>query len=135
MTARRVLFAVGVVAGAVVLSTCGSDPQEPTPGWANITLTTANADDGGIVFTISGPAVDSVRSAFRNVFTRRESATQVRALVIGTLRDRAVVAQVLVPDMGNLSGYSATVTEVAARAPSLTQRSVAGYTLTLSTAQ
>lgn len=135
MTARRVCFAAGVIAGAMTLSTCGSDPQEPTPGWVNVTLTTPNTKDGGIVFTISGPAVDSLRSSLPNVFTRRESATQVRAVVIGTLWDGAVVAQVLVPDVGNLSGYSAVVTEVAARAPSFAQRPVADYSLTLSAAQ
>ncbi len=134
MTARRVLFVAGMVAGVAALSTC-SDPQEPTPGWANITLTTANTEHGGIVFTLTGPAVDSVRSSLPSTFTRRESATQVRAVVIGALRDGAVVAQVLVPDTGDLSGYLVTVTEVATRAPSFAQRPVAGYSLTLSTVQ
>ena len=137
MTARRVLFVAGVVTGAAVLSTCGSDPQEPpaTPGWVNVTLTTPNTNDGGIVFIVSGATVDSVRSTFSNAFTRRESATQVRGVVIGPLRDGIVVAQVLVPDVGDVSGYSATVTEIAAQAPSFAQRSVADYSLTVNSVQ
>ncbi len=137
MTARRVLLVAGVVAGAAALATCGSEPQEPEPipGWVNITVTTPNVNDGGIVFTVTGPAVDSVRTFFPNAFTRREGATQVRVVVIGTFRDGVVVAQVLVPDTGNLSGYSATVTEVAARAPSFAQRSIADYSLTVGTVQ
>jgi hypothetical protein len=134
VSARRAVPAVAVTALAALLLTCGKgDPvQPPTPGWVNLRLTTPNTDDGGILFVVSGPQVDSVRSAFANTFLRREGAGSVRVVIVGSL-SAGVIGQVLVPDTRAAAGYSATVVEVAARG-TFAQRAVNGYAVTVEAA-
>ncbi len=130
MTARRVVTTLAglVLAGGVV--TCGSEPvAPPTPGWVNVRLTTPNLDDGGILFTVTGAQIDSVRSTFPNTFLRRESASSVRVVIVGNLA-AGTVAQILVPSIGAAGTYGATVVEVATRG-TFAQRPTAGYTLSV----
>ena len=129
MKAAPVLAALALVAAAALLTTCGDSVEPPVPGWVNVRLTTPNADDGGILFTVAGAQVDSVRLRFVNTFMRRESESSVRVVVAGTLSDAVVVAQVLVPDVNTLEPYTLTIHEVASR--TFQQRSPSGYTLEL----
>ena len=130
MSAARVLIGVITLIGvAAVLTTCRDSVEPPLPGWVDVRLTSPNGDDGGILFTVSGAQIDSVRSAFPNTFTRQESASVVRVIVTGTLTS-GVVAQVFVPDVHVLSPYATSLVEIASR--TFEQRSPAGYTLELS---
>lgn len=134
MKLRNALLAAGAVALALGLLTCGDDPVQPaTPGWLNLRLSTPNADDGGILFTVGGAQVDSVRSTFPNIFLRRESGSTVRVVIVGSL-GAGVIGQILVPDTRSASAYTAAVLEVAARG-TFVQRSPDGYGLTVEPAR
>ncbi|MDH3497252.1 MAG: hypothetical protein OER89_17195 [Gemmatimonadota bacterium] len=130
MTARRVAAMLAGLTLAGGLVTCGSEPAAPpTPGWVNVRLTTPNLDDGGILFTVTGAQIDSVRSTFPNTFLRRESASSMRVVIVGNLV-AGTVAQVLVPDVRQAATYAGTVVEVAVRS-TFAQRPTAGYVLTV----
>jgi hypothetical protein len=124
MRALRLVLMAAVVA---ITTTCGST-VEPVSGWVDIRLTTPNSGDGGIIFTVGGASVDSVRSSFPKLYTRQLSETSWQVLVAGNLNS-AVIAQIHVPDVNKLGGYAATPTEVAGQ--DFAQRATAGYSLAI----
>ena len=96
------------------------------PGWLNVQLTTPNADDGGIMFTVAGGPIDSVR------FVNQGFATAVtdsiwRFLATGEL-STGPIAQLLVPNVDDASLYRPEIQQVAALA-TYQQRDLAGYSL------
>jgi hypothetical protein len=124
MTSLRIAFVLTLAAG---LLTCGESIEPAGPGWLNVVLDSPHADDGGVMFTVQGGPIDSVRSALPDVYDERVSATRWRMIVIGDLPS-ATIAQVWVPDADAASQYSATV-EQAASAATFIQRSPGDYTL------
>ncbi len=124
MRALRLVLVSAVIA---MTTTCGST-TEPVSGWADVRLTTQNTGDGGIIFTVGGAQVDSVRSSFPNLYTRQVSETSWQVLVAGNLTS-GVIARIWVPDVNKLEGYTATPVEVAGQ--DFAQRAVAGYALTI----
>jgi hypothetical protein len=118
----RALAAVALVALGVVALSCGDsnssttgpDP-DPVAGWLKVRLTTSNADDGGVMFLLSGAQIDSVRSTYPELYTERFTTSTVRVIVAGNLTNGGVVAEVLVPDVESATNYSAAVEQVAAR--------------------
>jgi len=137
MTARTLVRLLAVVTMVVVGTTCGDtvDPVDntPTPGWVAVRLTSPNTDDGGMLFTVGGAAIDSVRSSFPDRYFRKESATSWRVLIGGSLATGSAVAEIFVPDTRTLAGYSATILQVAQRVPPFGQRLVTGYGVTIGT--
>jgi hypothetical protein len=123
----RYLRAVLMLSLAGGLLTCGESIDPTGPGWLNVVLDSPNLDDGGVMFTVQGGPIDSVRSSLPDVFDDRVSATQWRMIVIGDVPS-AVIAQVWVPDADAASRYSATV-EQAASATTFGQRSTGTYAL------
>lgn len=125
MKALRVVLLL--VAFAAVTATCGG-PVEPTSGWVDLQLTTPNTRDGGIMFTVGGAAVDSVRSSYPRLFTRQVSESSWQVIVAGSLSS-GVIAQIHVPNIEKLGSYAATPIQVAGQ--DFAQRSITGYSLTV----
>ncbi len=123
MKSIRALLLVGLAAGVV---TCSETTEPSAPGWLLVRLTTPNTDDGGILFTISGGSVDSVRSTYPNLFTEKDSlVTQV--VVAGDIVAGGIV-EIRVPDLTASGSYVATVDQVATRT-TFAQRSPQQYSL------
>lgn len=118
-----------VVLALLVASTftCGDStttmPALTGPGWIPINLATSATDAGGILVTIRGGAVDSVRSAVHDVFSKRVGPL-MKVAVVGNLAS-GVIAEIFVPDTERASNYSVSVDQAAAR--TLDQRDVADY--------
>jgi hypothetical protein len=107
--------------------TCGdsttSMPALTGPGWLPLQLQTSATDAGGVLVTIRGGAVDSVRSAIHDVFSKRVGPL-TKVAVAGNLAS-GVIAEIFVPDTQRASNYSASVDQAAAQ--TLEQHDVADY--------
>jgi len=103
----KALRALGLAALVVVLGTCDG----PRPGWLRVRLVSPNADDGGVLFTVSGGPIDSVRSSFPDCYSAQQGATW-RVLVAGA-PVTGVMAEIWVPDVGAVASYAGTVEQVA----------------------
>ena len=105
---------------------------EPTPslapvtGWLKVQLTTPNSDDGGIMFTVAGGPIDSVRFVHEG-FSSAVSDSIWRFLATGELSNGAI-AQLLVPNVDNASVYRPEIQQVAALV-TYELRDLAGYRL------
>jgi len=130
---RTLLWAILIGASALLLS-CGDSgssgpepPADPIPGWLKVRFNSPNADDGGIMFTVSGGQIDSVRSAYSDLFVSAGNASPKRIIVAGNLTS-GIVVEIQVPDVGSVAGYTAAVEEVAAR-ETFQQRPVSVFSL------
>ena len=131
------LLSVPLAVAAILLPGCGdsggSGPEPkpvPVPGWIKVRIDSPNADDGGIMFTVSGGPIESVRSSFLDLYVSQGSTTLKQIIVAGNLTDGAVLVELKVPDVLVFEGYSASVGQVAAR-DSFVQRAASGYSLTV----
>jgi hypothetical protein len=125
---------VGAIAAACVtvasLLGCGDAPAEPPqPGTVAVILTTPNADDGAILFSIAGGTVQgpAATSPSHRVFSRATGATSTTVVVVGNLAAGPVLL-FDVRDVRTVDDFTSTVLEVAARDNSL-RASLAGYSL------
>ncbi len=123
MRAIRALLLLGLAASLV---TCDDTTEPPAPGWLLVRLSTPNTDDGGILFTISGGSVDSVRSSYPDLFTEKDSLV-TRVVVAGNIVAGGIV-EIRVPDLTASGSYVATVDQVATRT-TFAQRSPGQYSL------
>jgi hypothetical protein len=135
MSHARWIFAMA--AALSVAAGCSDDPTGgPTGGGAQagtviLRLTTPYADDGAVLFEVSGPPIDSavaVNGSLR-LFTRRAGGSTIVGVVVGVVTGGAVVT-LHVPDVGAAAGYTARVLEVADRQDAL-RGSLTGYALTV----
>lgn len=103
----------------------------PRAGTLLLRLTTPRADDGALVFEVSGPPIDSALAANASLrlFTRRVDGVTVVGAVVGAVANGALVT-LHVPDVGAAAGYTATVREVANRQDAL-RATLTGYALTV----
>jgi hypothetical protein len=131
----RLFLWTSLMAASVLLLSCGdstpSEPgpeEDPIPGWLRIRLISPNSDDGGILFTVAGGQVDSIRSGFPDLYVSPGSTTSRQVLVAGNLATGGVVAELLVPNVKVVANYTATVQQVAARA-TFQQRQASTVTL------
>jgi hypothetical protein len=122
--ARLLLLLLGSVAG------CSHEPNGPTAGTLNVSLSSPNGDDGAVLFTVSGGPVDSVAAGGHQVYSARLDPNTLRVVVIGDLAS-GDLATIYIADTRLASGYTATVNQVAARA-TYAQRDAASYSLSLS---
>lgn len=125
-----------VVALVAVLSLGTACSDDATGGAApagtlTLRLTTPHADDGAVLFEVSGPPIDSATAvnASLRLFTRRASGSTVVGVVVGAFTNGAVVT-LRVPDVGAAPGYAARVLEVADRENAL-RASLSGYAITV----
>ena len=123
---------VTIVAALSVGTACADDPLggSARAGTVSLRLTTPHADDGAMLFDVSGPPIDSVTAsnASLQLFTRRAGST-IGGAVVGIVANGALVT-LHVPDVRAAAGYTARVLEVADRQDAL-RASLAGYALTV----
>ena len=126
-------MAVSLLAGSI--AACGGDstaPVDPGPtaGTLTVTLATPESDDGGILFTVTGPGMSQVASADGSLYFRhsQEGAT-ITAALIGDVTAGALLT-FRVPDIDAKGSYAATAVAVTDRENEL-KGSLAGYALTV----
>lgn len=130
----RALLCIAVLGSALLASGCGDSspsepkPPEPQPGWLRIRLNSPNADDGGVMFRVSGARIDSIRSVYPDLFVAPGGASPLRVVVAGNLANGSVLAEIKVPDVQDVAEYAATVDQVASRA-TFQQRPASAFTL------
>ncbi len=111
--------------------TCGESttpmPALTGPGWLSLQLKTSATDAGGVLVTIRGGAVDSIRSVIHDAFAQPVGPL-TKVAVVGNLT-AGVIAKIFVPDTQLASRYSATVDQAAAR--TLEQREPGDYEVTV----
>ena len=113
------------------LVTCDGGTDPPPPGWLSLTLTSPNVD-AGVMLTITGGRVDSVRTSKPRLESRAVSETELR-LVVGGAVSNGVIAQIWVPNVLKASAYTVVVVE-AAEQTTFTQRVVTGYSVAVTPA-
>ena len=119
-----------VVLLLALVTACSDDTNSPTAGAMNLNLATPNSDDGGLLFTLTGGPIDSLVAMSGQVYSAKVDPSSYRVIIAGDLA-AGTIARIYLPDIRRAGGYSATVTQAAARG-SYVQRDPAGYTLTLS---
>ena len=122
---------VPVAAAMLLASACASDPtggEEPARTGL-LRLTSPNIDDGALLFTLSGPPVDSLTTTNTSLrlFTRRESDSTLVAALVGPVGSGAVVT---LHGASEPDDYVARVLEVADRRNFL-RETLIGYALTV----
>ena len=125
---RHIGAALVITTLALVLVTCSESVPGPDlsgPGWLSLSMESPRTDDGGVLITVTGGQIDSVRSSYSDLFTTTTSQS-ARIIVSGHLV-AGIVAEVFVPDLGQLARYSVVLNEVAAR--TFEQRDPAGYSV------
>ena len=123
-----------VLLGALACGGDGHPPTEPSgpvAGVLNVALVTPNADDGAVLFTISGGPVTSVEASVPayQVYSSIPDTNTARVLVTGDLSTGAVV-QLHVADTRRAASYRASITQAASRS-TFAQRVLTGYSLTV----
>src|SRR5574341_64700 len=112
---RRVRLMLAMVA-LFAVAACSEDSTvvgpQPGAGTLVLRLTTPHADDGAILFEVSGPPIDSALAVNTSLqlFTRRNGSTLAGALV-GAVAN-GIVVTLRVPDVSAVAGYTARVLEV-----------------------
>lgn len=132
----RLLLLTALVAVTILVLSCGDSPTssddpppstDPVPGWLKIRMSSPNADDGGILFLVSGGQIDSVRTAFPDLFVSDWATTAKRIIVAGDLTS-GIVVEIKVPDVASVTSYAAVLEQVASR-EAFEQQQVSGYSL------
>lgn len=130
MNGVRWMFAM--VAVLSVGAACSDDPTtgNSRAGTVTLRLTTPHADDGAVLFEVSGPPIDTATAANASLqlFTRRASGSTLVGVVAGSVTNGALIT-LQVPDVDAVAGYTARILEVADRQNTL-RASLAGYALT-----
>ena len=130
MELRARLGAIGLLLG--MTSACGEGTAPPpmpiAPTALRLDLESPHNDDGAVVLTLRGPDVSNLQAASPAylVYARSDSgARAVRLIVIGDLKGGAL-ATVSVAPGHQLSDYSVTIDQVAARSDTL-RADLSGY--------
>lgn len=109
-------------------------PPPPPPGGAtvNVSLTTPNADDGALLFELTGPATIhgiSLADANLKYYIDSSSAT-IRVVAAGAIKSGSLLT-FIVSDTTTISSYSASLKDVANRQNQL-RSPLTGYELKIS---
>ena len=131
MSGARWIFTLA--AALSLAAACSDDPTggAPRAGTLVVRLTTPHADDGAMLFEVSGPPIDTSAAAGASLqlFTRRADGSTLVGVVVGDLTNGAVI-RLQVPDVGAAAAYTARLLEVADRQNAL-RPSLTGYALTV----
>ncbi len=126
-----------VVLAAITIACSGDSTPESTgpgestsnPGFVNVTLATPNSNDGALLLTLSGGAMDSLAASVGTIFFASTATNTFRVMVAGTIGDGPVV-RFWMPDRRNVAQYSATLEQAAVRS-SYEQQDIGGYSLSI----
>lgn len=123
---------LSIVAAIVfVTAACTSDPtgEEQPATVALLRLTSPHIDDGALLFTVTGPPIDSATTANASLrlFTSRVSDTTLVGALVGPVGSGAVVT---LHGASQPARYVARLVEVADRRNFL-RESLIGYALTV----
>ena len=127
---RRQLVPLALLSLAAACGDGGpTGPAGPVPGVLKIALTTPNADDGALLFTVSGGRISTVDAAAAGyqIYTAQPDTLTTRILVTGDIGAGEVV-RIHVPDTRSAAAYHATIAQAASRT-TFAQRGLAGYAL------
>ncbi len=104
-----------------------SGGDDPIAGTLTVSLTTPNADDGAIRFTVTGPFVTTPRAASADhlVFTRQRSPQELDVMVMGDLGSEAILI-LPVRSTQTAPDYQVTITQVSTRTNAL-RTDLTGY--------
>ncbi len=119
----------------LAVSSCANEQGGPTEpegpataaGTLSIRLSTPNANDGGVMFTISGGTINSVSSSSYTIFTAQPGTSIRKVVVVGSVTN-GVLVTIGVPDVSLAGEYTAVLEQVAAR-DTYAQQDLSGYTL------
>ncbi len=121
-----------VVAATLLLAGCDIvGPGEPLvdPGPVDVVLTSPHADDGAVMFSIGGGAVDSITSVGYGIFTTPTGPASRRVVVSGDIVN-GPIARAWLPNRRALAPYTLSIEQIAARGTYAQQQSD-GYVLSL----
>lgn len=105
----------GLLCLALLLTACGGEPTSSvTPGVLTLTLSGTAGNDGALVVTVSGGAVNDVHAADGVEISRNTDASGTHLLLLGNITE-GVVARIDVPDVAKAAAYVATVDQAADR--------------------
>jgi hypothetical protein len=128
MCATLVLVAGNCKLDEFVIS--GRDqPDGPVAGTLLVVLTTPNADDGAVRFTLTGPQVTTPRQASSSylVFSSQRAPGELDIAVFGDVQSEALVAMPIL-DVATAENYGVTITAVATRGDTL-RTDLSGYSV------
>jgi len=126
-------FSRGTALAAVllVLGCGGSDtPAGPVAGPLRVVVTSPNADDGAVMFQVTGVVDSAVVPAGFTLYQSVPGPNVIRAIVTGNIATGSNLLTLYVADVGKASSYTTQVLQVAARV-TYAQRPVGAYTLTV----
>jgi hypothetical protein len=128
---RRLRLAV---AAAMTIFVAGCDPAGPgepipDPGPVNVVLATPRDDDGAVMFSIRGGALDSISAVGYGAFATQTAADAHRVIVSGDIVD-GPIARIWLPDRRALAPYTLGIEQVANRV-TYAQQPATGYALSL----
>lgn len=133
MTHSRWILAMA--AALSVSAACADDPTGGSQGAGTVVLrlTTPYADDGALLFEVSGPPVENATASDGSLqlFTRHTGSSQVVGAVVGAIAN-GVLVTLQVEGANTATEYTARVLEVADRQNAL-RASLAGYALSVET--
>jgi hypothetical protein len=133
MTTMRAI--AGVLLLGVAAVSCGDGGTgpgggAPVPGALQVTLDTPHADDGALLFTVTGAPVTTVTGgAGLTAYAHPVDSLTTRVVVLGAIADGPLV-RLQVPDVNAVAGYAVRFEQAAAR-QSYAQRTAEGYGLTI----
>jgi hypothetical protein len=117
-----------LILSSLILS-CNNGSTGPVGGILQVHLRSAHGDDGAVLFTVTGGAVESVEAIAGTVHTAPIDANTLRVVVTGDLSSR-LIARIHIPDVTQASHYSSVINDVAAR-NSYVVRDLSGYSISL----
>jgi hypothetical protein len=109
---------------------CGGETTLPVaPGRVTGSVVTGSSSDGAMLFTIRGPGMTNVAStnSSNQLFSRLVAPQELRVIVIGNISTGPLFTMD-VPNLNDISGFSATVDQVADRDDDL-RADISGYSI------
>lgn len=114
MIRKDILLAAVVAVAGLAMGCGGEEVLLPVPGNIAVSFFTPNSTDGAVLFTVTGPELIDFAPANSSarMFTRLVAPREMRVIVIGNLGNGPLFTM-RVPNTNDISGFSATVAQVA----------------------
>jgi len=122
-----------LAAALLVAAGCGgsdSGPTGPVAGPLRVVATSPNADDGAVMFQVTGVVDSVVAPAGLTLYQSVPGPNVIRAIVTGNIATGSTLLTLYVADVSKASSITTQVIQVAARV-TYAQRPAGAYTLTV----